>query len=265
MKQYNVNGLKVTSIKNQELRDYIENILQTKNQIVCYGYSFGAIPNLRRFPQVAEYANKFEISICDGRGFYWFVRLLGYKIESKISIPQMADLVLEVGNKNGYSFMILGSTKENNERASKNVQNRFKNLKVLPGYDGGWFTEEDNKKSVKVINQNKPDILFVCVSSPKKVNFTHKYRKELSNTSIIVPCGGYVDILSGKSKRMPKFVKNMGLAFLYRFIQEPRRLFRDSILNSLESLLLIVPLVLIKGKSFSIPKFYSKKFNYDVK
>lgn len=260
---YNVHGLKVTSFEKENLLRYIKDCIVNNQKSICYGYSFGTIPYFKPYPEIAQFSNKFEIMVCDGRWFYWFCRFKGFKICSKISIPEMTRLILELADNEGYSVLILGSTSDNNKRATENLKKSYPSIKVLDGHDGGFFTNEDNKKSIEIINGNKPDILLIGVSCPKKEKFAFEFKEHL-NTKIIVPCGGFVDIISGKSKPMPPIIKNLGLAFLYRFIQEPKRLFKDSILHSLEGLFIILPLSIIKGKKFSIPKFYHKKLDFSI-
>jgi len=94
---------------------------------------------------------------------------------------------------------------------------------VHQGIDG-YFSKSDEPDIVKKINNINPDILLIGISSPKKELFADKWRNRI-NAPIIVPCGGMIDVLAGKTKITPRFVKNIGLAWFYRFIQEPRRLF----------------------------------------
>jgi len=68
------------------------------------------------------------------------------------------------------------------------------------------FTPEDNEKTAAYINKFKPDILFVGVTSPKKEKFAWEWKDKL-DVSLIVPFGGAIDILSGKSKPIPRVIK----------------------------------------------------------
>jgi len=260
---YNVHGLKVSVFDDIDLSNYIVAVINQSNKIICYGYSFGSIPFFKEYPQMAKYPNTFDISVCDGRWFFWFCKFRGYKMKSALSIPDMVQLVLNLANRNKYSVMILGSTVDNNNLATNNLKRLYPDVNVLEGYDGGFFTEQDCIKSVEIINQRKPDILLIGVSLPKKESFAYNYKKQL-RTKVIIPFGGYVDILSGKSMKMPTVIKKLGLAFLYRFIQEPRRFFKDGILNPLESILILLPHVIFWGNKFSFPKYYHKSEDFPI-
>ena len=254
-------GLKLSVFTNTELLEYIKHVINTKRKAICYGYSFGTLPYFKKYPEIAIFSNQFEVSLCDGRGLYLLSKALGYKLKSDLSIPNFSNKILEIADKERFSMMLIGSSRENNLNATKKIRETYKNAIVYDGYDGGMFTPEDQIKTVEVINKFRPDILFIGVSCPKKENFAYLWKERLE-VSIIVPFGGAIDILSGKSKPIPKLVKKLMLGALWRFFQEPKRLFRDSIINSFSTLFLMIPSLLfthyVLRKEFSIPKFYNK-------
>jgi N-acetylglucosaminyldiphosphoundecaprenol N-acetyl-beta-D-mannosaminyltransferase len=254
-------GLKLSVFTDNQLLDYIKYAISHKEKTVCYGYSFGTLPYFKKYPEIAIYSNRFEVSLCDGRGLYLLAKILGYNLKSDLSIPNLSRNALELADKEGFSLMLLGSSKENNLRATENIRKKYPKAIIYDGYDGGWFNLNDQLKSVEIINQKKPDILFIGVSCPKKESFAYTWKDKL-DVSVIIPFGGGIDILSGRSKPIPKPIKKLMLGALWRFFQEPKRLFRDSIINSFNTLFLMIPSLLfnhyIMRKEFSIPKFYNK-------
>lgn len=255
-------GLKLSSFTENELIAYIKETIDNKRKAICYGYSLGSIPYFKNFPQYVEYSNQFEVMVCDGRGMYLLAKWVGFPVKSDISIPGMTWKVLELAHLNNYSVLIIGSSPENNHKATINARLKYPGAKLYDGIDGGRFNPEDKIKTVKYINECKPDILLVGVSSPKKEDFAFHWKDKL-DVSIIIPFGGAIDILSGKSKPIPKLIKKMCLGAYYRFIQEPRRLFRDSIVYTSSVFLKVIPRLLIlklfkKDNDFSIPKLYNK-------
>ncbi len=260
-------GLNLTIFDEKELLLFIDNRVASKKTAVCFGYSLGTFPYFKKHPVIASYSNTFDISVCDGRGMYLLSKVLGFPVKSDISIPNMTWKVLELANRNGYSVMIVGSTKDNNLRATKRAQELYPMARIFPGNDGGFFSPSDQEELSKYINSYKPDILLIGVSSPKKESFAYHYRDKL-DVSIIIPFGGAIDILSGKSKPIPPIIKKMLLGFLWRWFQEPRRLFRDSILYPLNIIFLLLPTLFfnkfILRRPFSIPAFYNKSFKEPI-
>lgn len=254
-------GLKLSSFTEKELLEYSEWNIRNKNKAVCYGYSFGTLPYFQNYPEIARYSNQFEVSLCDGRGLFLLTKLMGAGLKSDLSIPNYSMKLLDLANRNRFSILLIGSSPENNELATRNIKKRYPDAVIFDGCDGGRFTPEDQIKTVEYVNKCKPDILFLGVSAPKKERFAYEWKNSLS-VSLIVPFGGAIDILSGKSKPIPVFIKKIAMGALWRFIQEPKRLFKDSIINSLDVIFRLIPSLYfnkyILKRYFNIPKFYNK-------
>jgi N-acetylglucosaminyldiphosphoundecaprenol N-acetyl-beta-D-mannosaminyltransferase len=260
-------NLKLSIFEIKELLDYIHDVIIENRKAICYGYSFGTLPYFKKYPEIAIYSNQFDVSVIDGRGLFVLVKLLGFPIKSDLSIPTLVDLTLRQANDNNFSVMLLGAKQDINNKATENLKLKYPNARIFPGING-YFKEIEEDEIISKINKLKPDILLIGISSPIKEKFAFINQNKL-NVKIIIPCGGVIDILAGHKKRIPKFIKKMGLAWFYRYIQEPRRLFKDSILNSFSVLFHMIPYLLITSyilhKKFSIPKFYNALCDAPIK
>jgi len=267
MDHFNFYGLKLSLFDEPELFRYINETIQNKRKTVCFGYSLGTFPYFKKYPEIAVYSNRFDVMLSDGRGLYILNRVLGYKLKSDISIPNLSWKLLELANNEKYSVLIIGSSPENNRRATLNARKLYPNAKIIDGISGGSFSSSDYQETVEYINQHKPNILLIGVSSPKKEKFASELKDKLE-VNIIIPFGGAIDILSGKSKPIPKLIKKIALGAIWRFVQEPKRLFRDSILYPLNVIFLLIPSLIFKvyilKRPFSIPKFYNKNCEYPI-
>jgi N-acetylglucosaminyldiphosphoundecaprenol N-acetyl-beta-D-mannosaminyltransferase len=228
IKYVNFFGLKLSVFDNQEFINAVEATIAENKKLICYGYSFGIFPYFKKYPEIPEYANQFDILGTDGRGYYLLAKMLGYPVKSDISVPLMVDLILDLAQENIYSILLLGAKEVINKKATEKIRLKYPNIKTLEGHHG-YFQEEDEHQIVDFINARKPDILLIGISSPMKERFAYKWKNVL-DCKIIIPCGGVIDILAGLTKPIPRLIKKMGLAWFYRFVQEPRRLFKDSIL-----------------------------------
>jgi N-acetylglucosaminyldiphosphoundecaprenol N-acetyl-beta-D-mannosaminyltransferase len=260
IEQANFFGLKVSVFTYENLVDYIKESLKNGNSLVYYGYSMGIITRFRQFPELYQYINDYDLMVTDGRLFYLLAKLCGHPLKYDISIPYLTELVLEIGNEKHASVMIIGSTEKNNQNASQNLRNKYKNLTVYEGCTGGDFSDTEHDKIVSYVNKYNPDILLIGVSNPQKEYFTFKNKTNL-NVKIIIPCGGMVDILAGEVEKIPKTVKKMGFGWAWRIIQEPRRFFADKSLQSGQIIFKIVPSVMYhrfikKDLNYFIPSIY---------
>jgi N-acetylglucosaminyldiphosphoundecaprenol N-acetyl-beta-D-mannosaminyltransferase len=261
-------GLKISVFENNELKNFIDKSIISNNKRILYGYSLGSFPYFKKHPEIAVYSNQFDVSVADGRGLYLFARALGYPLKSDLSIPLMSEMVLELAQEKRYSVLLLGAKEEINKKATENLRLKFPGARILDGKNG-YFSEEDERSIVDFINAQKPDILLVGISSPIKERFAFRWGNELCS-KIIIPCGGLIDVFSGKTKPMPVIVKKLCLGAIYRFVQEPRRLFRDSIVYTSSVIFRLIPALIFNvyvlgKKNFSIPKFYYKACDNAVK
>ena len=99
------------------------------------------------------------------------------------------------------------------------LQSRFPGLQVAGTHDG-YFSREEEKELVARIKKEKPDLLFVGMGSPKQEEFVSRYRKELE-VPVCMGVGGSFDVLSGKKKRAPRFLQQLGLEWSFRLFTEP--------------------------------------------
>lgn len=217
-------GLKISVFTEKELENYIEYSFLKSIPIICYGYSIGVFPKIKELPHLINICNTFDLMVTDGRIFYLFVKKMKFPLKYDISIPKLTIKTLEFANKNRKSVLLIGGSEINNQIANINLLKRYPNAKILNGINGfsGFHSEMD---LVKKINYFTPDILLLGMHTPFKEEFAYRHKNKLK-CKIIIPCGGMVDILAGKKKLTPKWVKKIGFAWLFRFLQNPIGRFR---------------------------------------
>lgn len=267
IKQIDFFGLRMSVFEEKQLMQAIAKSLSVGEKLICYGYNFGMFPYFKKYPEIPEYANQFDVMLADGRGYYLLAKMLGFPLKSDISVPILVDRVVKLAYQKSHSILLLGAKDDINRKASRKLRETYPGLKIYEGHHG-YFKEDEEDSLVAYINSCSPDVLLIGISSPRKERFAHKYRDRL-NVRLIIPCGGVIDILAGHKKPTPVLIKKAGFAWLYRFVQEPIRLFRDSILNLLNVLFVLIPVLLLNAyilrRTFSIPKFYNRNYDESIK
>jgi len=260
IKNYSFFGLPVSGCTFDLLENWILDSVQTNKRRTIYGYSLYAIYALRKMPEIYTLGSKADLFLTDGRPFFWLCKIFKLPINAGISIPQFVIETLRKANEKHFSVMLLGATKDINDKAYANLKIKYPNIVLLAGTDG-YYKDDEEIDIIKLINKNNPDILLVGMSSPKKERFVFK-NKEVLSAKIVIPCGGMIDVLAGKTRMAPSWIKKMGLASVFRIIQEPGRLLFDRIKMLFFLFTDFFPLLCIKNilnrKDFSIPEYYIK-------
>lgn len=178
--------------------------------------------------------NSSDLNIPDGFGLILASRINKLGIQEKIAGIDFMDKILEFCDKTNASIFILGSAEGNAELAAKNINKKYKHIEIK-GTHHGYFGKQDELHIVDLINEKKPDILFVALGAPRQEKWIYENSK-LLNVQVAMGIGGSIDVWAGKSKRAPKIFINLGLEWFYRLIRQPKRIFR----------MLVIPRFMIK-------------------
>ena len=123
----------------------------------------------------------------------------------------------------GYPVFLLGAKAEVVEAAANKLMQQHSNL-IIAGYHHGYFWG-DEQTVVNKIRQSEAKLLFVAITSPRKENFINQWKEDLG-VDFVMGVGGSFDVVAGKVTRAPAWMQNAGLEWLYRVIQEPRRMWK---------------------------------------
>ncbi|EUJ26122.1 beta-1,4-N-acetyl-mannosaminyltransferase [Listeria floridensis FSL S10-1187] len=174
--------------------------------------------------------NQAEIVSADGSSIVLAGRFLGQKVPERVTGIELFLNVVKLAAKRGYRVFYLGATDAVVQRVAAKQQAQYPTLQVA-GYRNGYFSDGEAVKIAKQIRASQADILFVGFSSPQKEFFIDQY-KETMGVPFIMGVGGSFDVVAGKTKRAPRWMQKVGLEWFYRFLQEPRRMFKRYLLSN---------------------------------
>src|SRR5690606_10280954 len=121
-----------------------------------------------------------------------------------------------------WKVYFLGAKEEVVSRMVTMYQKLYPHINIV-GYRNGYWTEDEEIDVATAIKDAKPDLLFVAISSPKKENFLNQYQK-IMEVPFVMGVGGTFDVMVGDVRRAPVWMQKTGFEWLYRFLQEPRRM-----------------------------------------
>ena len=177
------------------------------------------------FKEVYDHA---DLAVCDGTPLRWIGASFGCPIKERVTGADLFPAVCERAAREGRRVFLLGGREGVAEKARAKMVARFPGLIIAGTCAPPFRFEKDPKEMkniIKTINAVKPDILMVCVGSPKSEKLIYKYIDKL-NVHIALPFGAAIDFAAGEVKRAPEWMRRGGLEWFFRFMQEPGRLFK---------------------------------------
>ena len=160
----------------------------------------------------------------DGQSVVWASRLLGDPLPERVAGIDLMDALLGLAERRGYHVYFLGARSDVLGRALERLRERFPRLEVAGARDG-YFADDEAHEVCAAIRSSRPDILFVAMSSPRKEYFLGEYGPALG-APFVMGVGGSIDVIAGITRRAPVAWQRLGLEWLFRLLQEPRRMFR---------------------------------------
>ncbi len=184
-----------------------------------------------------EIYDSADLLTVDSYVVYYASKLLGAGIPEPVSGSRVMLNFLPVAQKKGYKLYLLGAKREVVEKAVEKVKTDYPGIQIV-GWHDGYFGQNEAEVADE-IKRKTPDVLFVAMTSPLKERFINNNIDKM-NVPVAIGVGGIFDIISGKCRLAPGWVSRLGLEWLYRFIQEPRRMWRRYVITNTKFLLLVL-------------------------
>ncbi|MCF6237088.1 MAG: WecB/TagA/CpsF family glycosyltransferase [Gammaproteobacteria bacterium] len=192
--------------------------------------------------QVAETDSLFkealqqaDLATPDGVGIVIASKIFGGGIKDRVTGSDVFLGLSEVLNKKGTgSYFFLGSTESVLEQIREKIAVEYPRIKVVGTYSPPFksvFSDDDNQKMIEAINSVSPDVLWVGMTAPKQEKWIYQHRGQL-NVKFIGAVGAVFDFYTGNVKRSHPFFLKMGLEWLPRLLQEPRRLWQRNFISN---------------------------------
>jgi len=171
----------------------------------------------------------------DGTGIVLASKLLGGTIRQRVTGSDIFWGLSDALNKTGGKrYFFLGSNEETLLAIKEKMAKEYPNISFAGSYSPPYlpeFNKEESQLMIKAVNEAKPDVLWVGMTAPKQEKWIYQHRDQL-NVKFIGAIGAVFDFYVGNVKRSHPIFQKMGLEWLPRLIQEPRRLFRRNFISS---------------------------------
>lgn len=163
----------------------------------------------------------------DGMPVVWAERLSGAAVSRRVTGHDLTWALAELSESEGLSLFLLGAAPGVAAKAAEALRRRHPAVRVAGVYsppDSRYpFPEDEDRRMIQAVNSSGADALLVALGCPKQDLWLAAHRDEL-RASVAIGVGGVLDVLAGTRARAPRWLQAAGLEWLYRALQEPRRL-----------------------------------------
>ena len=223
-------GVNIDNVTSEEIGIYVKDLIENSNKtcklVVSPNTEF--IMKAWRDKEFYEILKNADFSTPDSVGISIGGKLQKKPFKERIPGQAVFRKVLEVGEKEGWTFYFLGGGEGIAEKAKENVLKDYPNCKIV-GCHEGFFIVNSEKKVIEEINNLQPNVLFVAMGAPKQEKWIEAHKDELK-VDVAFGQGGTFDYESGKIKRAPDIFQKLGIEWLWRLFKEPKRIVRMMVL-----------------------------------
>lgn len=217
----------------KRIQTYIDNKACVQHVVI----NAGKVNLMQNDKELTRIINECPIINADGQSIVWASKFLGNPLPERVTGIDIFIELIRLCAERGYRPYFFGATEDVVTEVVRRFKEQYSELEIA-GYRNGYFKDEESKSIAEEIRKSCADILFVAFSSPKKEYWINKYM-DIMQIPFAMGVGGSFDIVACKSKRAPKWMQRMGLEWFYRFIQEPKRMFKRYIYGNIKFVRLV--------------------------
>ena len=219
---------KILNIDILSLREY--ELLEMLHEGVVFTPNVDHLVRLQEDKQFYHAYQKADWIICDSVILQRISKLLRQPIvESIPGSTFFLDFCNYHRNDDDCRIFILGGKDGVPQKAMENVNRKFGRRMVVGAHSPSFSfmnDEAENGQLVRIIDESRATVLMVCATSPKQELWIARYKSFLSKVRLFMALGATVDFVAGTVKRCPVFLQRLGGEWFYRFLQEPKRMYR---------------------------------------
>jgi N-acetylglucosaminyldiphosphoundecaprenol N-acetyl-beta-D-mannosaminyltransferase len=239
---FHILGVRVNAVQIPDVIARMEEWIAQRAQCRCIAVTgMHGIMEARHDPAFKEILNSSSLTVPDGMPLVWLARWKGYPLRRRVYGPDLMLAFCERTSGRGVRHFFYGGAPGVAEKLAEELTNRFPDIVVAGTYAPPFraLTCDEEQEIVANIAHAAPDVLWVGLSTPKQERWMQEYRR-LLNVPVLVGVGAAFDIHSQGKKQAPGWMREHGLEWFFRLLQEPRRLWRRYVVYGTEFIFWII-------------------------
>jgi N-acetylglucosaminyldiphosphoundecaprenol N-acetyl-beta-D-mannosaminyltransferase len=168
-----------------------------------------------------------DLVVCDGTPIVWMSRLLGNALPERVAGSDLVPELVKHAAQKGHRLFLLGGGPGVAAAAAARLRREYPTLTLAGHYAPPFASllEMDHTAIVERVRAARPDILLVSFGCPKQEKWIAMHFESLG-VPVAIGVGATIDFLAGRVPRAPGWMRHTGTEWLFRLLQEPRRLYR---------------------------------------
>ncbi len=231
----------VNSLSMAETLDEICRLVDEKKKSYVVAINVDVVMKMEKDKYLKKITDEADLTLVDGKPLVWIAKWHKHRVKAKISGSDLIPELCKVAAERGYSIFIIGGAEGIADKAKGNLERDLPTIRIVGTYSPPFGFEKDESELQKIntmISDAHPDLVIACFGCPKQEKWIcenyHKY-----DGTVSICAGATVDFLAGNVNRAPKWMADHGLEWLYRFSQEPKRLFKRYFVDDVKILGLV--------------------------
>ncbi len=222
----NIMGVNIAAINMGWLVYYLEkNLSKIKGDYICVANVHTTVTSYED-EKYCEIQNNGLMAIPDGGPLSTVGQKRGYKNMERTTGPSLMGEIFEISAKKGYRHYFYGSEEETLKLLYQKLTNRYPKIQIAGMYSPPFrpMMEEEDAAIVEQINDTKPDFVWVGLGAPKQEKWMAAHQGRIDGLMLGVGAG--FDYYAENIKRAPMWMQKHNLEWVYRLMQDPKRLFK---------------------------------------
>ena len=222
----NILGVNIAAINMEWLVEYLDkNLLDIKGDYICVSNVHTTVTSYEDASYCAV-QNGGLMAIPDGGPISTVGRRRGCKNMARTTGPSLMGEIFKISAKKGYRHYFYGSKQETLELLEKKLKENYPGIKIAGMYSPPFrpLTEEEDKAVIERINEANPDFVWIGLGAPKQEKWMAAHQGKIDGLMLGVGAG--FDYYAENIKRAPMWMQKHNLEWVYRLVQDPKRLFK---------------------------------------
>ncbi|MDO9084681.1 MAG: WecB/TagA/CpsF family glycosyltransferase [Anaerolineaceae bacterium] len=206
-------------------------ISDKKNKYVCVTPAH-ALMDCHQDKRIRNVYNQAGLVTPDGMAVVWILKLLGHKEVGRVYGPDLMNELCRVSLETGYKHFFYGNTVSVLSDLKEKLEEKFPGIQIIGSIAPPFreLTDQEDEEICKRISASGADILWVGLGSPKQELWMYHHQGKI-DVPVMIGVGAAFDFLSGNKSQAPRWIQRSGLEWFYRFLQEPKRLWKRYLLG----------------------------------